>query len=1342
MKFTEPLSLFVHRINTRLGRWVVTGSVVCSTLFFFASGYLYTDGIDTFFLTRAFAQSRTTPETQERVRGLNPIKPITQYVFDKWQSSEGFQQSGLRAMLQTKDGYLWLATSEGLVRFDGARFVVFDKSNLPVKSSSITALAEGKNGEIWVGTEYGVLRINNGAFTLFTVKEGLPDNVILTLAHDSNGDVWIGTEAGLAKEENGKFKVFTTSNGLTSNVVLSLAADAGAGGMWIGTSGGGVNHFINGQIESFIAIDGQYRPYIPDDALVGDNVNSLLVTKSGTLWVGSAEGLFRIENNALVAFYNSTTGLVKDDIRALVLDREKSLWIGVNGGGISRITADGTISSFTSQQGLIADEVLSLLEDREGALWIGTDAGGLARFKDRRFTSYTSKDGLTNNNVSVVTEGADGSIWMGTNGGLNKFSFGTWSNFTTQNGLLNNIVTALWSDRAGSVWIGSRLGLQKYDGTTFTNYTKNEGLPDNSVQVVMEDKQGVMWAGTEGGLAKFTNNQWTTVANKTGLPNANIRVLLEDSKGAMWVGTRGGGLSSMVNGTFTNYTLRDGLASNFIWSLYEDAIGDIWIGTGGGLSRWKDGKFTTITTHNGLFSDIIFSVQEDEAGWLWLSSNKGIFRVRKGEVNEVLDRKDRKMVNCIVYGVIDGMKTVVCNGGSQPSVWKSKQGQFYYPTIKGLSIVEPLTIPYNPLPPPVLLERVIADGKFLRLPGVSLLQTNDASTQDEFTGVVSEKLDSSNGNKVVELAPGIEKFEFHYTATSLLMPERVRFKFKLEGFDEDWVDAGTRRTAFYTSLPRGKEYRFHVIASNNDGVWNDVGASTSFYLKPYFYETPWFLGLCGLVVIVGGIAAYILRVRHVEKKNRELERIVAERTEEVRKQAKEIERANGELKEKNERLKVLSGIGRELTSSLTFETIVTTVYQRFYEVMDATIFNIGIIRPWNNMLEYKMSIDKGMRLPTYEIPMDDKNQLPVWCIEHGEEVIIQDIERDGKNFIPDFRKTINPLEGLMPEIDSDYPKSLILMPLKVRNEVIGVLSVQSFKRGAYTQNHIEIARTLSNYVAIAMSNSEQFEELQRKQRIIAEFNKHITDSINYAKRIQTAMLPDEDHISEALSDYFILFRPRDVVSGDFYWYSDKGDRIYIAAVDCTGHGVPGAFMSLIGNSLLNEVMNKQHKPEPGMLLSELHKGVQRSLRQTETNNRDGMDITLCMIDKSTRTIEFAGAMNSLYIMKQGEFLEIKADKKPIGGTETDDRVFTNHTIDVSDAPEGSVMLYLSSDGFKDQFGGEKGKKFSSKRFIEILGNAYSKPCAEQKEMFAGSMDEWMGTAHKQLDDMLVIGVRV
>ncbi len=1301
------------------------------------------------------------PETQamESVRGLNPTKPMTQYVFDAWRTDNGFQQSGIRSLYQTRDGYVWIGAAEGLVRFDGARFVAFDKSNLPLKSNAILSLLEDRSGAFWIGTENGLLCIREGKFTLYTVKEGLPDNVIFALAEDTQGTVWIGTENGLASWQNGRFTKYSTDNGLTAPTILALASDL-KGGMWVGTNGGGVNHWENGRFSPFVAIEGQFRPYSPDEGLVGDGVHALLADKQGRLWVGSNDGLFRVENNTATAFYNTTNGLSKNDVRSLVTDREGTLWIGTNGGGVNRLTSAGQLSAFTSQQGLGADEVFTLLEDREGALWIGTDGGGIGRFKDRRFNAYTAKDGLSHNNISAVIEGGDGTIYIGTNGGLNTFSAGTWSNITTQQGLLNNVITALWSDRLGKIWIGTGAGLQGMNkGVLSSRYTTSEGLPSNRIQAIVEDSDGALWVGTDAGAARLlvqgaalgsslgalagTSTAATikTYTTKDGLGSNTIYAMLQDSRGTMWFGTKGGGLASLKNGSIAKYMLRDGLGSNFVWSLYEDREGVLWIGTGGGLSRLKDGKFTTITTRQGLHSDIIFSIQEDDAGWLWMSCNKGIFRVRKSAMNDVLDKREKRVV-CIAYGVIDGMKSSECNGGAQPSVWKARDGRFWYPTIKGVAVVEPLTIPYNPLPPNVLIERVIADGRLLRLPGVSLLQYTDASTKDSFEADSTSVSFNAEGNKIVDLPPGIDKFEFQYTATSLLMPERVKFRIMLEGFDDDWVDVGGRRSAFYTSLPRGKEYRFRVMASNNDGVWSKVEVGTAFYLKPYFYETPWFLGLCAIAIIAAAFAFYQFRMRQIRKRNEELERIVQERTEEVRRQAKEIERANGELTETNSRLSVVSRIGRELTSSLTMETIVTTVYQRIYEVMDATIFGIGIYRPWKEKIEYAMAIDKGMRLPYFERDMSDTNQFPVWCITNAKEIIIHDADKEAKNYIPDFRKTINPFEGLTPEIDEDYAKSLIYIPLMVRGEAIGTLSVQSYKRNAYTSNHVEIMRMLANYVAIALSNAEQFEELQRKQRIITEFNKHITDSINYAKRIQTAMLPDVDHIGQGLSDYFILFKPRDVVSGDFYWYCDKGERIYIAAVDCTGHGVPGAFMSLIGNSLLNEAVNTHGSAEPGTLLSELHKGVQRSLRQTETNNRDGMDITLCMIDKSRRVVEFAGAMNSLYIMRNGEFVELKADKKPIGGTETDERIFTNHTIEFGSAPAGSTMLYLTSDGYKDQFGGEKGKKFSSKRFVETLQIIHRLPAAEQRQKLDDTMNEWMGTKNKQIDDMLVIGVRI
>lgn len=1297
------------------------------------------------------AQKSPEARITERVRGLNPTKPLTQYVLDAWKSNNGFQQSAVRTMYQTRDGYIWIGAAEGLVRFDGARFVTFDKSNLPLKSATIRSLLEDKSGDFWVGTENGLLRIHQGVFTLYTDKEGLPDNIILSLAEDTKGNIWIGTENGLALWQNGTFAKFTTANGLTGEKILSLASDH-KGGIWVGTNGGGVNHWENGKFTPYIAIEGQFRAYTADEGLVGDNIHVLLASKNGTLWIGNPDGLFRVENSTVSAFYNTTNGLSKNEVRSLALDREGTLWIGTNGGGINRLTSTGQMSAFTSQQGLGADEVFAILEDREGALWFGTDGGGIGRFKDRRFNTYTAKEGLSHNTVNVVVEGGDGTMYFGTNGGLNSFSAGTWANLTTQDGLLSNAITSLWSDRSGKLWIGTGIGLQSRKNGIWTNYTINNGLPGNRIQALFEDADEALWVGTDNGLAKISARGMTTTTDsdsaairtytiKEGLGSNSIYAILQDSRGTMWFGTRGGGLNALKNGSFTKYTIREGLSSNFIWSLYEDRDGVLWIGSGGGLSRFKDGKFSTITTRQGLHSDIVFSIQEDDAGWLWMSCTKGIFRVRKTALHDVLDRKEKRL-SCIAYGVTDGLKSNECNGGTQPSVWKSRDGSFWYPTIKGVAVVEPLTIPYNPLPPTVIIERVIADGQLLRLPGIASLQYTDASTKDTFEADSASSATGADGTKMVELPPGIEKFEFQYTATSLLMPERVRFKFMLEGFDEDWVDAGIRRSAFYTNLPRGKEYRFRVMASNNDGVWSETDIATSFYLKPYFYETPWFIGLCVVAIVAAAFGFYRFRMSRIQKRNEELERIVHERTEEVRRQAKEIERANGELQEKNERLSVVSRIGRELTSSLTTETIVTTIYQRIYEVMDATIFGIGLYRPWKEKIEYAMAIDKGMRLPYYERDTNDKNQFPVWCIEHGKEIIIQDADKEAKQYIPDFRKTINPFEGLTPEIDDDYAKSLIYMPLTVRGDVIGALSVQSYKKNAYTANHVEIIRTLANYAAIAISNAEQFEELERKQRLIMEFNKHITDSINYAKRIQTAMLPDSDHIGQALSDYFILFKPRDVVSGDFYWYCDKGDHIYIAAVDCTGHGVPGAFMSLIGNSLLNEVVNTHGTPTPGTLLSELHKGVQRSLRQTETNNRDGMDITLCMIDKKNRVVDFAGAMNSLYIMKNGEFVELKADKKPIGGTETDERIFTNQSVNLNDTPPGQTMLYLTSDGYKDQFGGEKGKKFSSKRFIETLQQIHTLPADEQSRKLDETMNEWMGTQHKQIDDMLVIGVRL
>ncbi len=476
-------------------------------------------------------------------------------------------------------------------------------------------------------------------------------------------------------------------------------------------------------------------------------------------------------------------------------------------------------------------------------------------------------------------------------------------------------------------------------------------------------------------------------------------------------------------------------------------------------------------------------------------------------------------------------------------------------------------------------------------------------------------------------------------------------------------------------------------------------------------------------------------------------------------QATQIQLANTKLSEKNiqisasrERLEIMSEVGRSLTASLAVETIITNLYQRVSEVMDAMVFGIGIVRPEKGVIEYKLAMDKSERLPPYERDLADTNQFPVWSINNQQSVFINDVDAEGANYIPSFRETINPPRlsdsyqtvGLMKEDShmdtNEYSKSLLYVPLLLEGRTIGVLSAQSYEHNAYSRDDLETLKTLANYAAIAIANAESTEEIVRQKAIVEEFNRNIRDSIRYAKRIQDAMLPSQETLNRLLPHHFIFFRPKDVVSGDFYWCKEVKGKVFVAAVDCTGHGVPGAFMSLIGNSLLNDITARLPEPHPDVILNELHRELQTLLRQKETDNNDGMDMCLCMIDTTTRIVEFAGAMNPLYAVVSGELREFKGTQEELGGSEERNPVFERHVLDVSNVPTGATMLYLSTDGYKDQFN-EARQRFMPKRLRPLLAEIVAKPLAEQPCRLGEAIDAHRGGMF-QVDDMLVLGVRM
>ena len=761
-------------------------------------------------------------------------------------------QNSIEAIIQSRQGYLWLGTQEGIVRFDGVRFDIFDKNRISaLKENYILSLFEDADGALWVGTFGGGLTFIDfeaERYLTYTTADGLGSNFVYAINMDRKGNMWIGTTGGVSRLKDGAFATYTTRDGLAHNFVYSICINS-KDEVWLGTLGGGASRLSDGKFTNFSTKEG----------LTDNFVRAILSDRQGNLWLGTEKGLNLMQDGKF-AVYTTRDGLSDNYINSLYEDHEGSLWVGTYNGGLNRIFA-GKISAFPMKEGLAKNTVFAILEDHEGSLWVGTGSGGLNRLKDGKIVTFTTSDGLADDLILSVYEDDEGKIWIGTeNGGLSQYAHGNFENFPLSDNKASNKVQTILKDKRGTLWYGTGNGLFARQDGRVIHYTVNEGLPNNSVTSLLEAVDGSLWVGTRNGLALLKNGKFLVYQTEQGLSNNIIKAILLDRQGNLWVGTNNG-LNRLQNGVFRNYTILDGLSNNFVLSLYEDKDGILWIGTRSGLNRLAAGKMTSYSVATGMYDDVVFQILEDEKENLWMSCNKGIYEISKNELNQYALGKIPQ-VHSLSYGVADGMKNRECCGGLQPSGWKSRDGRLWFPTIKGLTVINPaLSIKRNETPPPVIIEQVWAEGREIR---------------------------TKQGAEMV-FSPGTEKFEFHYTALSFLAAEKVRFKYQLQGIDRQVLDAGNQRAAYYTQIPPG-HYTFKVIACNSDGVWNTKGAVFNFYLKPFFYQTWWFYLLCGIGFVFLALAILRFRTHKLESRKKELEQLVVQRTDQLANANKELKR--------------------------------------------------------------------------------------------------------------------------------------------------------------------------------------------------------------------------------------------------------------------------------------------------------------------------------------------------------------------------------------------------------------------------------------------------------------------
>jgi signal transduction histidine kinase/ligand-binding sensor domain-containing protein len=712
---------------------------------------------------------------------LEPTTPLASYGRQTWGMENGLPQNTVQALAQTRDGFIWLGTEVGLVRFDGNSFAVFDKNSTPaLPGADVRCLLETKDGALWIGTSEGLARWKDGAVTAFTTKDGLPGTSVKSLRLNSDGSIWIETSEGDASFKDGRFSaVESICYSCSSTVDIVELPNGGKAGRTATTVSIGHNFKNETQLE--IGRD-----------LPGNKIQRLFADREGGLWIGTNGGLAR--------------------------------WVN---GKVQRLPVTDPLASAS---------VLSIMEDHEGNLWVGTETGGLHILRDQRFRSVGAREGLSSDATTAVVEDNAGMLWVGTNGsGLNALRQSAGGknivkSYSVSSGLLSDVILALAAAPGGDLWVGTPDGLNRIRAGKVDAFTSADGLPDDFIRSLLADADGSLWIGTRRGLTHWTDlkngslsgARMETFTHTNGLGSDLVGAMTRDAHGDLWVATLAG-LSRLSSGRIVNYTTANGLSSNVITALLARANGTLLIGTQErGWNLW-DGQRFTAQSSGGLNRTSIHAILEDGGGHLWFATGDGIARCDS-------DGK-AGCSHWVDFGAADGLRSRETATNSHPSAWRSRAGLLWFATPKGLVEVDPAHFPVNTVPPPVALERFAVDD-------------------------VAQVLRAADS--VLRIEAGHVHFQFDFAGLSFTAPQKVRYRYMLEGLDRGWTEAGTRRSAYYTNIRPGR-YTFRVQAANNDGLWNTEGTALAFELRPHFYQTLWFYAL--LLMAAVGIVVLLLRLR-------------------------------------------------------------------------------------------------------------------------------------------------------------------------------------------------------------------------------------------------------------------------------------------------------------------------------------------------------------------------------------------------------------------------------------------------------------------------------------------------
>ncbi len=1077
------------------------------------------------------------------------------------------------------------------------------------------------------------------------------------------------------------FRRYSVEEGLPRSGVYSIYQDTD-GFLWIGTEGGGVTVF-NGT---------DFNTYTTDNGLASNIIRTIFQDRNGNMWFGTqGKGATMFDGHDF-SNINHINGLKSDVVRAITQDNDGNMWFGTFGEGI--FVYDGTTNDstafkqYTTADGLGHNKVRSMLKDAKGDIWVGTD-GGVSHFNGKTFTNYTTANGMPHNQVLTIFEDGNKNLWFGTKKGAVRYDRNKFKVYTEADGLIQNRVRAITEDPYGNMWFGTKKGVSEFDGENFYNYTEAEGLSNNRIRSAIVDSFGNLWLGTYfGGVNKYIGAHFVHYTQTDGLISNQVLSIYEDNKGHILLGTfdgvsklkfEDGNLNEVVN-----ITEKDGLLNSEVYYVYKDWNRNYWYGTPEGVSIFNQEKHYEITTTQGLVHNEVLFIYQADSSTFWVGTNEGVSRI----AFEGFDLANYTIQN---FTKADGLA-----GNVISTIHKDKLGNMWFGSRdEGLSIY---------------------DGKnFMKL-----------ELAEKYNNVISIIADNNQDVWLATEGNGLFKYEFGQNMYNVSSFRNFTYKEGLASnnayliiFDDNdnlWVgsDKGVDRINFdvsgniYTIRHFDIDDGFTGLETNKNAVYKDKEGKL------------WFGTIKGVTCYnaLGENTSNVESITHITNVS-----MSSEKTDwEEKKHAKYVNGMYGRFK-----------LPKDLVlpynkSNLTFDFV-----------------GISLKNPDRVMYQWKLEgFDEEWSKPS------SKKHATYTNIPFGEYTFfVRSCNEDGlwNSVASSFSFTVTP-----PFWRTAWFYTLVVVVGLIFFYIFSQLRMRKLKaakrrleeevnlRTQELRKEKELVESQNTEINAQKAEIETQRDKMEKTNLELEIkNKDITDSINYALRIQHAIMHPKSRDRKFLDNSFIMYRPKDIVSGDFYWYAEVDGKTLVSAADCTGHGVPGAFMSMIGITYLNQIVNKKGITEPAEILSDLRESVISALhrRGDEEKTKDGMDIALCCIDWENNTLEYAGAHNPLFLVRGEELIVLKADKMPIGIHDNQDQNFTNHSINI----QKDDCIYMFSDGYVDQFGGPKGKKFLAKRLKNLLLSIQNLSIADQKTAVIDAFDEWIGD-QEQIDDIVLVGLRI